>query len=299
MKYLFLIVIPAFLFSCSKSENVSSPTLSFNELFTVNVDTLQLDMISSSVENSLYLSYSANNGLNENLLKYDLVNNSTTSIIHPDVSESRQIEIIGNDIYSISSNEIYKFDLQLTNTNLINAVYNSCPYLRTVSDNNKIIIPTRLNEFMSFDTSTNSYQTVNTLPHYRYNADSEIVNGKLYVFGGSDDLIQPTNEIKIYDMSLGTWALENLPYPVYESFSDVHNNTIIIAGNKQSDFSQAFIGIYDPITNSFNELTTSLDLNNITIRSITVLNNDLYIAYTDWTANFPALINIKVAKTSL
>ena len=315
MKNLFaILLITISLSSCSsdnESSNLNPATLDFTEVMTFQVDTLELDMVSHINENSLYITYSGDSGFNENVLKYNLTTLTQNDIIHPDISESRQIEIINDNIYSISSNDIYKFDLDLNNLVNINDSYNDMRYLRTSSINNELLIVGGSSEIAKFDTNSDVYDfSLSDSPYgFRAQRDGEIYNNNIYMFGGAnstpqqwpeEDIINSFDEITVYNLSTDTWSQnQSLPYEVFESFTSLYNDSIIVTGNKNQDQTNSFIGEYDILTNTYSELDTSLDLQNITIRGITVLNDEIFIAYIDLISPMPDLMTVKVIKATL
>ena len=307
MKYLLLFLTFVSLYSCSSDETQITripPTLIFTDVFNFQVDTLDLDMISNTNENALFISYSANNGFNENVMKYNFATSSQSIMTHPDLSEGRQIEIIGSSIYSFAPSSVYKFDLSLGNPTQINTDFMGYGYLRTIPYNDKILIPEGYNNLVTYNTSTNtSLISIGSQSTGRMRADGEVYNDKYYAFGGSTGtrnyMPESFSDINIYDIQSNSFSQLNLPYTVFESFTSLYGNKIIVAGDKNSDGSGAFIGIFDPLTSSFNETPISLDLSNISIRSIAVLNNNLYVAYADFFSTMPSLITIKVAKAAL
>ena len=201
--------------SCSSDDNSNltnsnRPSLDFSEVITFQVDTLELDMISSDVENAFFITYSADNGFNESVLKYEVATNSQTGLVHPDISESRQIEIINNYIYSISSNDIYKFDLNLNNLLNINSSYNNAIYSRATKFNNDLLY-FYSDKIGSFNINSESYNSVLSISPYDYRDqnDGEIVNDIVYMFGGrqcdshedfENNTCDSFNEINIYNI---------------------------------------------------------------------------------------------------
>jgi len=299
--------------SCSsdnESSIINQAPLNFTEVMTFEVDTLELDMISSISENSFYITYSGDSGLNENVLKYNLSTLSQSNLTHPDVSESRQIEIINSNVYSISSNDIYIYDLDLNNLININNEYNAMRYLRAASFNNELLIVGGSDEIAKFDTITQTYNfSLSDSPYgFRDQNDGEVYNNNIYIFGGRvcesyEDFINQQcnsyNEINIYNIQNDTWTQETIPYLVHESFTDLYNDKIIVVGNKNSNQTNSFIAEYEPLTNSYSEILSNLDIANITIRGITVLNNEVFLAYADLASPMPNIITIKIVKASL
>ncbi|HIC31857.1 MAG TPA: hypothetical protein EYO76_08050 [Flavobacteriaceae bacterium] len=315
MKRLILLLSITIIFVSCSSDNEPSiqntTSLVFTEVMSFQVDTLELDMASNIVVNSFYITYSGDSGYNENVLKYNLTTSSQSDLTHPDISESRQIEIINDNIYSISSNDIYKFDLDLNNLVNISDSYNNMRYLRTTSLNNELLIIGGSDEIAKFDTNTEAYDfSLSDSPYgYRDQRDGEIYNNNIYMFGGAnstpqqwpeEDIINSFDEITIYNMSTDNWSqTQSLPYQVFESFTSLYNDSIIVTGNKNQDQTNSFIGRYDLLTDSYSEFDTSLDLENITIRGVTVLNDEIIIAYIDLVSPMPDLMTVKVVKASL
>lgn len=309
-----LLFVSCFFASCSSDDNSNltnsnRPTLDFSEVMTFQVDTLELDMISNDVENAFFITYSADNGFNESVLKYKVSTNSQTNLVHPDISESRQIELINDYIYSISSNDIYKFDLNLNNLSNINSSYNSAVYLRASNYNNELLYFVG-NKIGSFDITSESYNNVlsNSPYDYRDQNDGEIVNDVIYMFGGrhcdshedfENNTCESFNEIAIYDIVNDSWSQEFLPYQVHESFTAINENKILVVGNKNPDQTNSFIAEYDVLTSDYTDLDTSLNLENITIRGITVLNDEIYVAYAELVDPMPDIMTVKVVKASL
>lgn len=305
MKYCILFIGLLLVFSCSSddSNTTNRQNLSFTDIYTIQADTLEMDMISNIGENSIYISYSADNGYNENLLKLNVNTLNTNEIILPDVAESRQIEIVNNNIFSLSGNDIFKLDLNL---NLIstNNRYNESYLPRITSRNNTIEIFRGINNILSYDILTDNYiyPSFPTNSNYFLRADVEIINDKLFTFGGLNYVNQNwviSNQINIYNYALNSWSSQNLPFNAYETFTDVYDNKIIVGGNKQNNQSDAFIGIYDPSNGSYTNFSTTINLNAISLRGLTVLNDELYIAYLDYNSPLPNSLSIKIAKASL
>jgi len=315
MKKLILLLSLTIIFvSCSSDNELNiqnTNALDFIEVMSFQVDTLELDMASNIVANSFYITYSGDSGYNENVLKYNLATSSQSDLTHPDISESRQIEIINNNIYSISSNDIYKFDLNLNNLVNISNSYNDMRYFRTTSLNNELLIIGGSNKITKFDTNSEVYDfSLSDSPYgFRDQRDGEIYNNNIYMFGGAnstsqqwpeEDLINSFDEITVYNIATDNWSQnQSLPYQVFESFTSLYNDSIIVTGNKNQDQTNSFIGRYDLLTNSYSEFDTSLDLENITIRGITILSDEIFIAYIDLISPMPDLMTVKVVKSSL
>lgn len=309
-----IIIIVICLCSCS-SENESSilnqAPLNFTEVMTFEVDTLDLDMTSVISENSIYITSSNVDvypEMVERVLKYNLSTSTQTDLIHFDDTESRQIEVHNDVIYSFSYAQITKYDLNISNSIELN--HSSwLSYSKATKYNNDILLVSGKSANTAayitnmpikyFNTTTENFSDLTLFPNgYRIHADGEVYADKLYLFGGIDNTVI-YDDINIYDIINDIWTQENLPYQAFESFTSLYNDSIIVVGNKNADNSRAFVGIYDIPTNTYSELDTSLNLNNITIRGITILNNEVFIAYADIVSPMPNIITIKVVKALL
>ena len=187
MKYYILLIGLILNFSCSSddSNTTNRQNLTFTDIYTIQADTLDIDMISNVGENSIYISYSADNGYNENLLKLNVSSLNTNEIILPDFAESRQIEIVNNDIFSLSGNDIFKLDLNL---NLIssNNIYNGSVFSRITHKNNTIQILKGINNIPEYDILTDNYIFPNfpNNQNYTLRSDGEIINDIFDIYIG-------------------------------------------------------------------------------------------------------------------
>lgn len=301
------------LLSCSDQDDnlkLSPTTLNFNPVLNFVTDTIDIDITNSTNENSIYITYSDTDPLDiykEKAIKFNSNTLLQTSLTHYDDTESRQIEVIGGNIYSISYKSIFKCDLNLNNNQELNE-FSAISIPKTTKYNTDILVLSGKDEnassavnmpILRFNTSSETYSQITSLPNgYRLRGDGITYNDKLYIFGGNDGTTNYA-DVNILDITTNSWSQQSLPFNVFESFTSLYNNSVIVAGNKNSDYSNAFIGIYDLTTNTYNVLNTSLDLNNITIRGITILNDEIYIAYADYSIPMPNNITIKVHKASL
>ena len=288
------------IFACSSdNENRSLNAITFTDVYSVEADSLELDLIGDNSENAFYLTYSADNGYNENLLKYDLTSQIPTEIVHPDMGESTQLEIVNNLLYSVAKSEIYRYDLDLSNETVLPVVF-GFDHMRTETYNDNIWMLPGMNQYLTYNTTSNNFTwDVGITDDYWSQAAFEIINDKAYCFGGANyyPAVIATNKIHIYDYLGDNWTEQTLPFNVFESFTATYNNSIIVAGNKNIDSSQPFLYIFNPATNSFSELATTFDFTGKTIRGVAIVNQGIYIAY----AEFPitSLITIKIAKGNL
>lgn len=310
-KYFVIVSLILALTSCTDNDGTLKQTaqssLNFSPVLSFTTDTLDLDITNSIAENSVYISYSDIPDIyTENVIKYNLTDLSQTNMSHQDDSESAQIEVIGNSIFSISMNYSSKFDINLSNNSQI--PQSSYSKSKAAKYNNNILLfsgeahsipSSNTMNILNFDTATETYTQIASYPNgQRINGDGVVFNNALYIFGGTDGTTN-YSEINIYDLLNNVWSQHNLPFTVYESFTALYNNSVIVAGNRNSNSSGAFIGIYNPATDTFNELTTSLNLSNMSVRGITVINDEIYIVGTNFNSPFTSPITMHLYKASL
>lgn len=301
-KIIALFIIVSF-YSCSSDENQNkkrTQNLNFTEIYSIAVDTLELDMISNVNENSLYLAYSPNNDVNDNIMKLNLQTQSQIIEAHPDPSESRQLAIIGNNLYSFGVDHVLKMDLNLNNLQIVNTGYNIFFYSRAIPSGNTVLFPFGQNNLIKYDLLTDTYQgTFNSYP-LTNRSDGGVINNILYSFGGnqlSPNLV--SNKIKMYNLITSSYTESNLPYSIFESFVATYQGNFIVAGNKNTNQGDAFLAIYDPITATYTDMNTSLNLSTVSIRGIAVINNELYLAYCESFNPLSSTGTIKIVKSNL
>lgn len=286
--------------SCENDRIENNSTINFVDVMTITVDTLEMDMVGDTNNNSLYLSYSPYNDTNDNILKIDILTNSQTIEANPDPTDSRQLSINGNNLYSFGVDNVIKMDMNLNNAQTVNIGYNIFFYSRAIQNGNEILFSFGQNNLISYDILTDSYLGTLSSDPVIIKSDGAVVNNKLYSFGGNywtQNLA--SNKIQIYDLASSIYTESNLPYTIYESFVTTFQGNLIVAGNKNIDQSGAFLAIYNPITSSYTDISTTLDLNSISIRSISIINNDMYIAYCQNYIPMSTMNTIKIVKSSL
>lgn len=295
---IFLLLLGSVLISCEEENSTGNNDLiELAEVTSFSVDSLEIDMIGNLEENALYFSYSPDNDINDNIMKYDLQNQSQIVEAQPDPTDSRQLIIWGNFIYSFGTADVIKLDLDLNNSEIVNSDYNIFFYSRAVQNGSSVYFPFGNNNLVSYNILDNTYEgTINSDP-LTVRSDGAIVNNSLYSFGGFRYWTNPiSDKLKIYDLTASTYSESTLPYPMYESFTATYEGNIIVAGNKNLDQSSAFIAVYDPILGTYSDLNTTLNLNSISIRSICVIQDELFIAYCEYYNPSNTTHVIKIAK---
>lgn len=142
-----------------------------------------------------------------------------------------------------------------------------------------------------WNNASNSLEEFATMPAPRVWADGEIVNNKLYIFGGQTTFSDAPAEstIFIYDLEAKSWETLELPEAINITYAVRHQNLIYLAGRIDRDmnnddnvekFDTAF-GVFDTRTNSYQELTASLEFPHSysTIAQLAIVNDKLYVIH--------------------
>ncbi|NND62247.1 MAG: hypothetical protein HKN48_03530, partial [Flavobacteriaceae bacterium] len=146
-----------------------------------------------------------------------------------------------------------------------------------------------------FNPETGQLDEFATLPQPRFWAESEIVNNKLYIFGGqqvfvgSETVVETTSYI--VDLDTGNVDSFELPVELFASFTARIENLIYVSGQIRDDTDgdgipddyNIYFGVYDTNDDSFTEISTNLDDSDLatTVYGMTLFNDKLYVVYGD------------------
>lgn len=166
-----------------------------------------------------------------------------------------------------------------------------------VVDNTFYLIGGDLNDglgdkIFTYNLETETMSEWATMPEPRTGARAEIVNGKLYIFGGTEEFLSPPakNTIYIYDLETKELIVETMPVPVMLTYTGKIENLIYVGGrndingtdeNGEATFDrEPFLGVYDTNTGIFTQLETNLESPEAeTIASMAVFDGKLYVVY--------------------
>ena len=291
---------------------VPSSILEFTEEFTFQsngISNFAPGMIGSLSSNSFYLATresAFNNGsINpERVIKFDLNTGiSTEKLTFSTDFVSKQLNIIDDRLYIAGGQRVNSYDLNLDNEATISQDYGSLlgigslglsRYGTAVLENDIYIIGGDLDNNLSdqifvFNTQTETMDNIATIPEPRSGARAEIVNNKLYIFGGTEEFFTPPAKetIYIYDLETEEITTESMPLPINFTFTGKTENLIYVAGRidmeatetTEFDF-EPYLGVYDTRTGVFTELETNLESPELeTIHSMAVFNDKIYIIY--------------------
>lgn len=295
-------------------KQVPSTTLNFIEAFTFEsngVDCCAPGMIGSLSNESFFFATresALNNGTAnpERVLRFDLNSNTVTERLYFNFDfVTKQMNIINDQLYIVGGQHINVYDLKLENepfslTDYSIALGQNIGLSRhgtAVVDNTIYLIGGDLNvglgdKIFTYNLETQTMSEWATMPEPRSGARAEIVNGKLYIFGGTEQFFTPPakNTIYIYDLETKELVIETMPVPVMLTYTGKIENLIYVGGrNDSSDTDEngettfnrdPFLGVYDTNTGVFTQLETNLESpENEIIASMAVFDGKLFVVY--------------------
>ena len=248
----------------------------------------------SLASNKLYWSYHGADG-NEHVFSYDLTTGEKEDCGSDKNSfVTKQLHVIGNELKLIGGKRIntYPLDLQPTSADpscnpdshehgLMLSRFGSA-----VMESNIYIFGGDIDEINSdkiyrYNDETNSLIPVGSMPGPKSWANGDIVDGKLYVFGGQQQFsgTSPEDTIFIYNFETGDTETLHLPQALFRSYAARKENYIYVAGQLESN-KGIFFGRFNTIDNSFEEIEVSLDgSGNKTIHQMAIIDNKIYVIY--------------------
>ncbi|WP_299433681.1 hypothetical protein [uncultured Aquimarina sp.] len=207
---------------------------------------------------------------------------------------TKELEIINNRLVSVSSNSINVYDTDMLESPTIYEHDPSFSRHGTATIGDDIFIVGSLFEGVSdklykFNTLTNQFSEVTSMPKEKLWADGEILDNKLYIFGGQDNLfdnIIGSDDILIYDLYTNEWDNLTMTKLVNDTFTGRYQNLICVGGSiwvdnnddGQIDELNGFLGVFNTQDNSFEEVDFELDTPVFGgFRQLTVVRNKLYV----------------------
>ncbi len=290
-----------------------SGLLMFTEAFTFQSNGIAgfaPGMVGSYSDNSMFLATRerafTDGTINpERIIKFNLNDNTSTERLYFSSDfVSKQLHIINNQLKVIGGQRINTYDLALANEPTSSQDYQSLLGISSlgglsrfgsaVQNDNIYIIGgdlsnTYSNTIFEFDVASESLTEIATIPEPRFGARTEIVNNKLYIFGGNTEFFTPPakNTIYVFDIESGDIATETLPTALDITYTGKYENLIYVTGqvieydeNSGQIGNEPFVGVYDTHTGVFTELETNLSSPELeTIHSMAVFNSKLFVIY--------------------
>jgi len=262
-------------------------------------------LIGSYSENSLFLVHrddtqSDGTANPERILKYNFSDGTQTeNLFFQSDFVTKRLNIIDNQLIAFGGQYANTYDIALGAAP--ESSFNHGLFLTrfglAVQDDNAFIIGTDFSTTANSNITRYNYLTdaldvLGTLPVARFHAGTELINNKIYIFGGRDDFSGDLafTESFIYDLETGSTSSFDIPEAAYNTYASKVENLIYVAYETRVEAGEpgAFdddrninFGVYDTLDNSFTVLTDNLDDSDdrSTIHAITIFNGKLYVVY--------------------
>lgn len=294
----------------TKLDYLSGPTtaLKFSkafDLYNENISCCAPGMIGSNSTNEIFLVSRVrvsdpNTITGELVQKFDLNNDAQENQIIFNKSDfvSKQLHIINNQLISLGGLNVNTYDLNLDeNPTSMEHGKRLTRFGISVLDDDIYIIGGDIdtlenNKVFLWDIESESLQDFATLPEPKSGARGTIVDGYLYIFGGSEEFYgkNPTNKIlKINISEPDQIEVFEMNKAIDFTFVQKQENLIYVAGQVILEFdefnnpilNESTIGVFNTLDNTYRELETNLinEDDSDAIRQMIVLNNKMYILF--------------------
>jgi hypothetical protein len=257
----------------------------------------------SMASNSLYIAYkSLEEGGNfpERVLRFDLASKAFQEVmdfVHPDFV-TKELHIINDELKVVGAQFVntYSLDLEQPPTSVPHGL-KLTRYGSTVVDNEVYLFGGDLNglngnKIYRHDQATGQLTEVGILPEPRYWAHGEMVDGKLFVFGGRQSFTteQAEDDIFAWDAATGATNTYKLPESYHRTFAARKDHRIFVAGQQnvppdtvdgQPVFpTKTAFGYFDTRDNTFHSLSSSLaGTSASSVYGLTIVEDHIYVLY--------------------
>lgn len=190
---------------------------------------------------------------------------------------TKQIEFVNGKIASIGGNVFQSFEYPFTEDPIQYQLDNGVSLINigSAAQDNTIYVfggvaaPSTVSEISSFTLGASSLDFEAALPSFKNNADGELLDNKLYIFGGYEDsssYYEGSSEMFIYDLTTRNVETRTLPTRIIDAYTSIVGNLIYVGGRKPFDSSgdgtfnsyTPFLGIYNTLDDSFSEVNLNL-----------------------------------------
>lgn len=306
-------------------------TLDFDFLTDVESSEIGLEQAAgftgSMASNCLYLSYKAitlgSPDQKERVVRYDIDNGTFTTrdFLHADFV-TKELHIINDELKVVGAKFVNTYPLDLS-ADPVSVPHNltMTRYGSTVVDDNVFLFGGDLlfpvgspgiagpnaDKIYRHDQLTGQLVEVGVLPEPRYWAHGEIVDGKLYVFGGRQAFVPSPDpgedDIFVHDMATGDNQTLKLPSPMHRTFAARYGHLIYVAGYLQfpnADPALATIettfGVFDTHTGTFTVIPNTLGLSGRkTVFGLTIVGDKLYALIGTWGVTTFSIYRVSLA----
>lgn len=262
-------------------------------------------LIGSYSDNSLFLVHrddtqSDGTANPERILKYNLTDGTQTeNLFFQSDFVTKRLNIIDNQLIAFGGQFVNTYDTNLGADP--DSSFNHGLFLTrfglAVQDDNAFVVGTDFSveansNVTRFNYLTDELEVLGALPVARFHAGTELVNNKLYVFGGRVSFSGDTAESEsyIYDIDSGASSSFNLPEAAFNTYAARVENLIYVAYETRSeagdpgtfdDDRSINFGVYNTLDDSFVTLSDNLDDadERSSVHAITIFNGRIYVVY--------------------
>lgn len=230
----------------------------------------------------------------ERVFRYDLLFNTTSEIYDAELDYiSKEIQIINDQINVVGGQylRIYQPDLnaqpQVVLHEQIFSRHGSAQMAGDIYAYGGDLNSVDSDKIWKWDVANERFVQIAIMPTAKSYAGGEIINDKLYVFGGQKEFQGTLHDdiIYIYSFSEDSFETLHLPEALYQSFTAQVGELIYVAGHYNpsfNDITDIFFGVFNTLDNSFTEINIDLsDVQGASIWALTAVGNDLYVIYGD------------------
>lgn len=270
-------------------------SLNFNQLTTVSGKGIEqaAGFVGSEASNSLYIAYRSLEGSQpEKIIRYGIDDGTVlTQEFEKSDFVTKEAHIINDELKIVGARFVNTYSLDLSREpvsvahNLTLSRYGS-----TVVDHEVFLFggdllnTAKANAVYKHDQQSGLLNEVGTLPEPRFWAHGEIVDDKLFVFGGRQSFTsaEAEDDIFIFDLTNKSTQTLKLPKPLHRTFAARFEHLIFVAGQREIGVQnwETSFGVFNTHDNSYQELPSSLPTNGKeTVYGITIIGSNMYILY--------------------
>lgn len=263
-------------------------------------------LIGSYSDNSLFLVHrddtqATSEGSPERILKYNLTDGTQTeNLYYQSDFVTKRLNIIDNQLIAFGGQNVNTYDSDFASTPItFNHGLLLTRFGLAVQDDFAFVVGSDfttaepLNSAITrFNYLTNELEVLGELPVPRFHAGTELVNNKIYIFGGRNSFVNDIadSDAYIYDIETGSIDTFNLPEAAHNTYAARVENLIYVAYETRIEIGEPGtfddnrninFGVYNTLDGSFTVVSDNLDDtdDSSTVHAITIFNGRLYVIY--------------------
>ena len=223
------------------------------------------------------------------------------------------LEIINDRIYNVGGSFYqefnFNFDSLLGNDEITNSMWD----FGSAAQDDEIYLfcgsltSSSLNEVGKYSIDNGNVNIIGSLPSKKNLGDGEIINNKLYIFGGNFIDFAPTYDDFIFDLSTGETEIMTTSIRLGFTSTSVVENLIYVGGMTSEDFNNDGVGdsfdpylkVFNTLSNTSTEIALNFDLlENERLDKLWATEDFIYLVLTH-NANGGAAFNLRVVRAPL